>query len=57
MNNFTLEELQKILNLINAVCNQSMISSMHYGEIVEKLESMIANYSTHCEHSGVKLDE
>lgn len=56
MNDFTKDELQKILNLIHAVCDQSMISSLHYGEIVEKLESMIANFPTHCEHSGVELD-
>lgn len=45
MNNFTKYELENILACIIAVCSSSTISEMNHGELKEKIQSMIDNYS------------
>lgn len=54
MNDFTKEELDEIFWILEG-------STMDYigkenGTLMNKIQSLIDSYPTHCEHSGVELD-
>ncbi len=58
MNHFTKEELQIILLDMQTYINKSGVLKVpiHHLELADKIQFMIENYPTHCEHGGVELD-
>lgn len=59
MNDFTKDELECLHNAIALQLRDIPMSEtnvLRRYELVDKIQSLIDNYPTHCEHSGVELD-